>query len=144
MNANWPSRCPLSTWTDLKAPYRQRLYVLEADEEGQLAWTSIYSLEAPDAAIGLCSAGELGEFSADEVSLREGCGVSLDWDASTQVFEGGTGGESCASSLGGAAYATSEVSMDVDRILSWDRGFDASGAQAWGATAGPYEFFRQD
>ena len=130
--------------TYLEAPYRQRLYVLEADEQEQLAWTSIYSLEAPDDAVGLCSAGELGEFGADEVSLREGCGVSLDWDDSAQVFEGGTEGEACTSSLGGAAYATSEVSMDSDRILSWDRGFDASGAQAWGAIAGPYEFLRQD
>ena len=29
-----------------------------------------------------------------------------------------------------------------DRLLSWDRGFDAAGKQVWGAEKGPYEFLR--
>lgn len=32
--------------------------------------------------------------------------------------------------------------VEPDRIVSWDRGFDESGSQVWGATAGGYVFLR--
>jgi len=58
-------------------------------------------------------------------------------------FEGSTRGDGCASSLAGASYATSEVVVTPGRLLSWDRGWDASGEQAWGATGGGYEFVKR-
>ncbi len=128
----------------LDEPYRQRLYLLEAHEEAQTAGTTVYSLEDPAASVGICGRIETIQFAQDEVMLRAGCGVFLDWTEEAGVFEGGTDGQSCESSLGGAAYANSEVWMDAEEIRSWDRGFDANGAQAWGATGGPYEFIRQD
>ena len=127
----------------LDEPYRQRLYVLEADEEAMTASTTVYSLEDPAAAVGACSHAEPVQFAQEDVMLRGGCGVFLDWSEEEGVFEGGTQGQSCTSSLGGAAYADSEVWMDAEQIRSWDRGFDSNGAQAWGATDGPYEFLRQ-
>ena len=36
--------------------------------------------------------------------------------------------------------ATSEVVVSPGRIESWDRGFDAEGAQVWGAEKGAYVF----
>ena len=40
------------------------------------------------------------------------------------------------------SYTTSEVSIEARAITSWDRGFDADGAQVWGAEKGPYVFAR--
>lgn len=127
----------------LSEPYRQRLYVLSADDEAGTAETVIYSLVSPGSWVGLCAEDELATLDESDVELREGCGVQLTWQEDTATFEGGTVGESCSSSLGGAAYATSEVWMSEDRLDSWDRGFDANGFQVWGAVDGPYEFLRQ-
>ena len=127
----------------LNAPYRQRLYVLESDEEMKSATTTVYSMVEPGDWIGLCDEAGVVTIDADEVEIREGCGVQLLWDGDTGSFEGGTVGEACSSTLGGASYATSEVLMSQDYLHSWDRGFDANGFQAWGATDGPYEFLRQ-
>ena len=60
--------------------------------------------------------------------------------ASAGAFEGSTVENECVSTLRGAAYATSEVTVSRERLTSWDRGFDAGGGQVWGATEGPYIF----
>ncbi|MBK8230937.1 MAG: hypothetical protein IT349_04755 [Candidatus Eisenbacteria bacterium] len=57
-------------------------------------------------------------------------------------YAGSTIGLDCESDLRGAAYATSEVSITKGGIVSWDRGFDASGVQVWGAERGGYRFLR--
>ena len=48
-------------------------------------------------------------------------------------FAGGTEGKGCASELRGAAYATSEVEILPDRMITLDRGWDAAGKQVWGS-----------
>jgi CpeT protein len=125
------------------APYRQRLYILEADPETNEARTLVYAMEDPDAAIGLCELDEVATFEADEATERVDCGVELVWDPEAELFDGGTVGEGCSSSLNGASYATSQVQLTGDVIESWDQGWDASDAQVWGATAGAYRFDRR-
>ena len=58
-------------------------------------------------------------------------------------YVGATQGQGCISTLRGAAYATSEVEISESVLVSWDRGWDNSGEQAWGATAGGYEFVKR-
>lgn len=129
---------------DLASPYRQRLYLLEADDEDSaMAHTRVYALVDPGGAIGLCDDDGVAVFGADEVLLREGCDVHLRWQEEQETFEGGTVGTDCSSNLGDAVYATSEIGIEADRLESWDRGWSASDLQAWGATAGPYQFVRQ-
>ena len=77
-----------------------------------------------------------------DITERDGCAVHLDWDGNQ--FDGGTVGSDCRSTLRGASYATSEVTMDETEIRSWDRGYDDQDTQVWGAEAGPYIFVRQD
>ena len=120
-------------------PYRQRLYVLSTQDERFVS--SVYELDAPEAAIGTCGQGEPARFGAEEVSLRDGCAVYLEWRE--DHFVGGTEGTDCASTLQGASYATSQVELYDDRVESWDRGYDTLGAQVWGAVAGPYRFGRK-
>ena len=125
-------------------PYRQRLYYVESiiDENGEIEVISnVYSVNNSNALIGLCDRDDRPSFTLNDVSLREGCAVHLNWIE--DHFEGGTRGEGCSSTLGGASYATSEVYMNADTIRSWDRGFDRNDDQVWGATDGAYEFIRQ-
>ena len=74
--------------------------------------------------------------------LRDGCQVVLSRSGKSE-WSGSTVGNNCESTLRGASYATSEVTLTPQGIRSWDRGYDASGAQVWGAEKGPYVFDRQ-
>jgi hypothetical protein len=122
-------------------PYRQRLYVVIADEPiVQNAHTEIYTFLDPGSVVGLCDRPG-ASVAPQAAELREGCDVQMSWDGERMV--GGTVGDGCASELNGARYATSEVTLTEDWLDSWDRGFDASGTQVWGAQAGPYRFDRR-
>ena len=121
------------------APYRQRIYTIEAADAAR-ASTRIYAIVGEEDAVGIC-AGPRATVRARDVTIREGCGVDVVWDGAR--YTGGTHGEACASSLRGAAYATSEVELSDDELDSWDRGYNAQGEQVWGATAEPYVFVRR-
>jgi hypothetical protein len=122
------------------APYRQRLYVVEPAEAAGSAVSRVFELADPASFVGQCARAERRSVSASEASEKVGCAVTLAWDG--EHFEGGTTGTACASERSGASYTSSEVTLDERLLASWDRGFDASGTQVWGATAGPYEFDR--
>ncbi len=123
----------------LDEPYRQRIYVLGLDGADTVV-SRVYALRDPAAAVGACDAERPLVIGPDSVEERDGCAVHLRWQHGT--FEGSTRGDACSSGLRGAAYATSRVVVQPDRLLSWDRGWAAPGEQAWGATAGPYRFER--
>jgi hypothetical protein len=110
------------------APYRQRVYRLVEAEDGLRS--EVYSL--PRDGEGFAGIWmEPGRFSDYNPEQRSG-----------SKYLGSTVGDGCSSSLRGASYATSEVTLSDGRITSWDRGWDAEGQQVWGAEAGPYEFVR--
>lgn len=127
-------------------PYRQRLYVIEAlpdaDDGSPRVRSSIYTIDNEAEAVGLCADSETWSFKAKQAELRDGCEVDLTWDGTE--FAGETGDETCPSDLNGASWASSEVVVRDDRIISWDRGWDDAGDQIWGATAGGYIFDRID
>lgn len=125
------------------APYRQRLYVIEptpgmGDTRGR---SRVFELAQPMAFVGTCDDPAAALFTAADATELVGCHVDLAWEV--DHFVGGTDGASCASDFQGATYATSEVTLGADRLESWDRGFDASDVQVWGATQGPYVFDRK-
>jgi hypothetical protein len=128
---------------DLDRPYRQRLYIVEEGAGPGEARSRVFELRDPGAHVGLCGRGERRRFAAAEAEERRGCAVTLVWRPEATAFVGATHGHDCASNLRGAAYATSEVRVEPGRLVSWDRGYDAAGAQVWGAVKGPYEFTRR-
>ena len=87
--------------------------------------------------------GLLKAISAEDLSLRQGCAIDLR-RAGPETFAGATAGQECGSRLRGASYATSEVLITPEKVLSWDRGFDAQGQQVWGATKAGYVFDKID
>ncbi len=122
-------------------PYRQRVYRVSRAENGVLA-SAVYTLPNPQKQVGAWRDREpLKYLTPEDLEIREGCTVSLLYYRKG-FFGGGTDGNGCGSGLRGAAYATSEVIVRPDRIESWDRGFDADGAQVWGAEKGAYVFLR--
>jgi len=120
-------------------PYRQRVYQLRKRSDGKIE-SLVYTIPDP-----LRFAGDykkefpLLRLTPDSLILKEGCEVVL-YQADNGYFEGSTVDKNCSSDLRGASYATSEVMIDKDKMISWDRGFDENGKQVWGATDGGYIF----
>ena len=122
-------------------PYRQRVYQLSELEDGSFR-SRIYTLPSPEHYIGAWQ--EISRFdslSPSQLELREGCAVYLQPQANGS-YAGSTEPNTCASSLRGASYATSEVQVFPNEIISWDRGFDSTGVQVWGAEKGGYRFVK--
>jgi hypothetical protein len=121
-------------------PYRQRVY--RVTDDGSRARSDVYTLRRPERFVGAWrDPGIFASLTPDSLALRDGCAVFLR-PADAGGFIGGTEGNACRSDLRGAAYATSEIVLTPERLLSWDRGFDGSGAQVWGAEKGGYVFER--
>ena len=120
-------------------PYRQRVYQLKNRPDLRIE-SIVYTLPDP-----LKFAGDykkefpLLRITPDSLTLREGCEVVL-YMTDNGYFEGGTVDKNCRSDLRGASYATSEVIIYNDKLISWDRGFNEDGEQVWGATEGGYIF----
>lgn len=123
-------------------PYRQRIYHLYRQDATTLV-SKVYEFPAPASYIGSWSdPSKFNSLTPDSLIDRQGCAIFLlknkDGD-----FHGATDGKKCLSNLRGASYATSEVVIRFDRMVSWDRGWDAGDKQVWGAVKGGYEFIKQ-
>ncbi|MCB0727854.1 MAG: chromophore lyase CpcT/CpeT [Ignavibacteriae bacterium] len=122
-------------------PYRQRVYRISNTVEGRFE-SEVYTMNDPLRFAGAWKEeNPLSELTPDSLTLRDGCTVTLTM-MEYGVYEGSTTGDNCESDLRGAKYATSEVKITEDGIISWDRGFDAEGKQVWGAKKGGYIFLR--
>lgn len=121
-------------------PYRQRVYQLTREEDDYLSRV----FELPDPGRFVNQYADPRSFIAitpDSLMERKGCEVSL--TPSEGAYRGGTAEKTCESSLRGASYATSRVSVYEDHLESWDQGFDAEGSQVWGAEKGGYIFMKK-
>ncbi|GAB5520547.1 MAG: chromophore lyase CpcT/CpeT [Rhodothermales bacterium] len=124
----------------LDRPYRQRIYRVSEVEK---SFTSaVYTFDEPLTLAGVWRTPEaFARLSPADLTEREGCAVHLMWDG--EAYTGSTHEAECSSNLRGASYATSVVTVQADRIVSWDQGFDAKGDQVWGAEHGGYVFLRK-
>ena len=123
-------------------PYRQRIYQLVPGPNSEIT-SEVYEFEDPKPWVGKWREPATFEtLTAEDIRLKAGCGVVLRQlrDAS---YTGQTGEKTCPSSLRGASYATSQVTIQPGMILSWDQGWNEAGEQVWGATEGGYVFRKQ-
>lgn len=128
--------------TDMAKPYRQRIYHLYQENDTTLV-SKVFEIPAPTRFAGAYQQAELlGSITVDSLIDRQGCAIYLHKNQQGD-FAGSTPGKACLSSLRGAAYATSEVVIEKDKLLSWDRGWDATDKQKWGAVKGGYQFIKQ-
>ena len=124
--------------TRLNEPYRQRLYVIAPLDKDVVS--RVFELANPEEFIGLCNTETLKVVAEGDASIKSGCEVYLAEQG--EGFLGGTAGKGCFSSLNGASYAASDVTLKDGQVTSWDRGYDAQDNQVWGATDGPYQFIK--
>lgn len=124
-------------------PYRQRLYLLEAGETEGEGVSRIFEHARPRSLVGGCLDPEALEVAVEDLTELEGCEVILSWDATEARWTGGTIADHCATDWNGATWATSEISLDAEVLVSWDRGWSAEGEYVWGATEGGYRFVRR-
>jgi len=122
-------------------PYRQRVYHLHRASPETIA-SVVYTLPGEKRFVGAWSRSDaFAGLTPDSLEEREGCTIVLRRQ-DERTFVGATLGRGCASTLRGAVYATSEVTLRQDALISWDRGFNEAGEQVWGAEGGGYVFKR--
>lgn len=120
-------------------PYRQRVYHLYKHDDTTVV-SKVYEIKNPlHYTGGWQDETILAALSEDSLIDRQGCAIYLR-NKEKNVFRGSTRDKECLSSLRGAAYATSEVTIFNDTMISWDRGWDHHGKQVWGAEKGGYVF----
>ena len=125
----------------LDKPYRQRIYQLVEGKDGTIQ-SIVYSIPDPLRFSGGWKNTEIfSGLEPDSLRIREGCVVILK-RTGPHEYKGATNENDCQSILRGASYATTEVYISKEKIVSWDRGFDSEGLQVWGATKGGYIFSR--
>lgn len=122
-------------------PYRQRVYHLQQANDSTFT-SSILTIRGGEAWYGAYGDPvRLATLSPDSLDALEGCTITL--HRQQGIYSGGTRDRDCPNTRSGAAYATSEVTLLSDRMISWDRGFDADGKQVWGAEKGGYIFIKR-
>ncbi|MGH1334716.1 MAG: chromophore lyase CpcT/CpeT [Aureispira sp.] len=120
-------------------PYRQRIYKVFRGERDTLI-SEVYTLPDPKSAIGK---GDHATFWKDlaptQLTPRAGCAVYLTRQ-SNALYVGGTRPNTCLSSMAGASFAHSTVTIGLDIFESLDQGFDKEGKLMWGSEKGAYSF----
>lgn len=124
-------------------PYRQRVYQVKRLTDSTFT-SEVYTLNTDSLWIGKWKTPKaFDSISTQDITLKKGCDVILK-RLSKNHFMGKTGNSSCISTLRGASFARSEVEILEDKIISWDRGFDANDNHVWGAEKGGYVFNKLD
>jgi len=122
-------------------PYRQRIYQLAARPDGSIE-ARIFDLPDPLAATGAWkNPALLTKLSPVDLIAQVGCSLVLRVQPDGS-FKGGTTDKGCPSTLRGASYSTTEMTVTDQQIIQWDRGYNASDTQVWGSTRGGFTFQR--
>ena len=128
---------------NLRKPYRQRIYKLTKSDAVTYE-SKVYELPEPEKFIhGWEDKYEFASLKKSSLIERVGCSVFLKKDAEG-CYSGSTDSNKCKSSLRGASYASSIVTVCKNEISSWDQGWDTNDTQVWGSENGAYIFDRID
>lgn len=122
-----------------ETPYYQRIYYLTRINE-ELMESKLHTLQdATHFTHAYENLAILDELTPEMIVFQPGCSLILR-RINESSFAGSTLGEGCPSELRGAMYTTSQIVINEHQIINWERGFDRSGKQVWGATMGGYVF----
>ncbi|PHI18459.1 hypothetical protein CEQ90_17750 [Lewinellaceae bacterium SD302] len=127
----------------MKKPYRQRVYRIKPTNDGRFE-SAVFELPDPAAYVHAWEKPALFKtLSPEQLVVREGCTVFLTRNPDG-CYVGSTDEKSCKSTMRGASYATSRVSICQDVVVSWDQGWNENDEQVWGAEKAGYVFERKD
>ena len=122
----------------LSQPYRQRFLRIAPGANNFGVESAVFKPPTPKAWIGLCRKPEAERVIQPKDLGQSNCRVSLQRSGETYVGETVAGG--CPSDYKGAVRITNRIILHEAGMDTWDRGFDASGNQVWGAKDKPYQF----
>ena len=122
-------------------PFRQCIYQLAARPDGAVQFR-VLDLPDPIAATNAWKdPARLAKLTPADLTAHEGGSVVLRLQPDGS-FKGGTEGKGTASSLRGASYATTELTVTAKETVIWERAYNASDVQVWGSLHGGYVFRR--
>lgn len=122
-------------------PYRQRIYHLTQRDDSTFIST-VCTLDSMHLFVGAFKdVARFNGLKPTDARPLPGCALVL--HLRKGHFVGSTNGRECINAWGKAAYATSEVDITSNMMISWDRGYDAQGEQVWGAEKGGYRFVKK-
>lgn len=128
--------------TKLDQPYRQRILKLQSGATANAVESLSFKPAQPKPLIGLCNRPPAQRVMPVTAIGDPVCSVLLTPQADTTRFLGKTPGTGCPANYRGATRITNEIELFVAGMNTWDRGFDASGKQVWGARSEAYQFRR--
>ena len=123
----------------LEQPYRQRfLEIATSDTADDVVYSYSYKPDNMASWINFCNS-ETKAVSKSSLGKLV-CTVTL--KPYLSIYSGTTPPEGCPASVRGAVTITNRIILHQDGMDTWDRGFDESGNQVWGAKDQAYEFRR--
>lgn len=123
-------------------PYRQRIYHLSIWDHETIA-SRVFEIPDPlTFAGGWKNTFIFAAISPEDLIDRQGCTIYLQL-TTEGFFRGTTPGKECLSSLRGATYATSEATIMLKGMITWDRGWNDAGELVWGSAHTGYIFLKK-
>jgi CpeT/CpcT family (DUF1001) len=123
---------------DLTQPYRQRFLQILPSPTSQTVRSATFKPGNPAAWVNFCNQS----IAARVVQLRElgtpVCSVFL--KPAGNDYVGNTPIDGCPTNVRGAVRITNHIVLQKTGMQTWDRGFDRTGKQVWGAKAESYQF----
>lgn len=127
--------------TDLDRPYRQRFLQISPSLATQRVRSLSFKPRNLADLAGFCARPA----SSRTVQIHElgtpVCSVFL--KPTPTGYIGNTPIDGCPANFRGAVRITNQILLGPDGMDTWDRGFDASGKQVWGAETESYQFRRR-
>ena len=124
----------------LDRPYRQRFLEITADEDtdSNLVYSHSYKPTNQEEWVNYCRS-TTKTVSRDDLGQLV-CTVTL--KPLLNIYSGKTQLGGCPAEVRGAVKITNQIILHQEGMDTWDRGFDASGNQVWGAEDRAYQFRR--
>ena len=123
---------------DLTQPYRQRFLRIEPSPASQTVRSASFKPSNPAAWVNFCTK-PIAERGVQVGDLGTPvCSVFL--KPSGEDYVGNTPITGCPANVRGAVRITNHIVLQKTGMQTWDRGFDGSGKQVWGAKAESYQF----
>ncbi len=117
-------------------PDHQQIYHVAQVNDSTFTWDILNIRNAQDFRGAYAETARLLSLSLDSLERQDGCTVTL--HKRGQLYVGSTKDRECSSSQGGASYTSSEVVLTNERLVIWERGWNAEGKKVWGGEVGGY------
>lgn len=121
----------------LDKPYRQRFLRLSLTGDGKKVESATFRPVNSVSWINFCQQKKAARIIKESNITNAKCSVFLQKIAD-RIYRGETQTGGCAINYKGAVKITNTIELKPAQMTTYDRGFDASGKQVWGANERPY------